>query len=210
MAEQHSIEYRGLDFLGFPGYRVGSDGSVWLRWVTCRWGRRLTDKWRLMKQCVQPKRTAGRAYRYLNLVPPEGGKFTTFRVHRLILEAFVGPCPDGMEARHKDGNPGNNRLDNLAWGTKEENTEDNRKSGAYKKTARARLFTHEGKTLCLKEWADHFGIPYTCLAQRLNNLGMSFAEAVSRPYRGTSSNGAHWKKIKDSAGSRAESKDRRG
>lgn len=45
-------------------------------------------------------------------------------IHRLVLMAFVGPCPDGMEGRHLDGNPSNNRVENLAWGTKKENCAD--------------------------------------------------------------------------------------
>lgn len=50
-------------------------------------------------------------------------------VHRLVLEAFIGPCPHGHECRHLDGNPGNNRLDNLAWGTPTENGEDKFRHG---------------------------------------------------------------------------------
>jgi hypothetical protein len=45
-------------------------------------------------------------------------------VHRLVLEAFVGPCPEGMECLHGDSNPANNRLDNLRWGTHAENIKD--------------------------------------------------------------------------------------
>lgn len=45
-------------------------------------------------------------------------------VHRIVLEAFVGPCPDGMEALHRDGVPNNNRLTNLRWGTRSENISD--------------------------------------------------------------------------------------
>lgn len=52
------------------------------------------------------------------------GKKTQKLVHRLVLEAFVGPCPDGMECRHLDGNPTNNKLENLCWGTHEENWQD--------------------------------------------------------------------------------------
>src|SRR5262249_38162258 len=37
-------------------------------------------------------------------------------VHRLVLEAFVGPCPAGMESLHIDSNSHNPRLDNLRWG----------------------------------------------------------------------------------------------
>jgi hypothetical protein len=51
------------------------------------------------------------------------------RVHRLVLEAFVGPCPEGMETRHLDNDRQNNRLSNLAWGTREENEDDKRRHG---------------------------------------------------------------------------------
>lgn len=50
-------------------------------------------------------------------------------VHRLVLETFIGPCPFGMECRHLDGNPKNNKLDNLCWGTKLENIQDRRMHG---------------------------------------------------------------------------------
>jgi len=50
-------------------------------------------------------------------------------VHRFVLETFVGPCPEGMEARHLDGNPANNRLSNLCWSTHKENVRDQYKHG---------------------------------------------------------------------------------
>lgn len=47
------------------------------------------------------------------------------QVHRLVLEAFVGPCPVGMEACHgPDNDHRNNRLDNLRWDTKKANFGD--------------------------------------------------------------------------------------
>lgn len=45
-------------------------------------------------------------------------------VHKLVLNAFVGIRPENLQARHLDGDPSNNRLDNLAWGTGSENTND--------------------------------------------------------------------------------------
>jgi len=47
-----------------------------------------------------------------------------FPIHRLVLETFIGPSPIGMQCRHLDGNPQNNKLDNLKWGTCKENSED--------------------------------------------------------------------------------------
>ncbi len=46
-------------------------------------------------------------------------------VHSLVLLAFVGECPDGMECCHfPDRDPTNNRLDNLRWGTAADNAGD--------------------------------------------------------------------------------------
>lgn len=52
------------------------------------------------------------------------GEYQNKYAHRLVLEAFVGPCPPGMETRHLNGDPGDNRLVNLAWGTSSENSQD--------------------------------------------------------------------------------------
>jgi NUMOD4 motif-containing protein/HNH endonuclease len=46
------------------------------------------------------------------------------RVHRLVLEAFVSFCPDGMECCHNNGNGKDNRLENLRWDTKLSNNRD--------------------------------------------------------------------------------------
>lgn len=45
-------------------------------------------------------------------------------VHHLVLEAFVGPRPEGMEACHNDGDCQNNELSNLRWASKTENEAD--------------------------------------------------------------------------------------
>ncbi|WP_301121090.1 NUMOD4 motif-containing HNH endonuclease [Mycolicibacterium fortuitum] len=52
-----------------------------------------------------------------------------FMIHRLVLEAFVGPCPDGMECCHNDGNTSNNHLSNLYWGTRIDNAQDRIRHG---------------------------------------------------------------------------------
>lgn len=52
-------------------------------------------------------------------------------VHRLVLLAFTGPCPDGMEALHDNGVHGDARLSNLRWGTKSENCLDLVRHGTH-------------------------------------------------------------------------------
>lgn len=54
------------------------------------------------------------------------------RVHRLVLEAFVGLCPDGMEACHADCDPANNKLNNLRWDTHPENVMDSIRLGRFR------------------------------------------------------------------------------
>jgi len=50
-------------------------------------------------------------------------------VHRLVLEAFVGPCPDGLVCCHNDDNPLNNCLPNLRWDTQKSNVADCKRRG---------------------------------------------------------------------------------
>ena len=68
-------------------------------------------------------------YGHLSVNLSKNGITKTYRVHRLVLEYFIGPCPVGMECRHLDGNPHNNRLDNLKWGTRTENQQDRKLHG---------------------------------------------------------------------------------
>jgi hypothetical protein len=56
-------------------------------------------------------------------------KRTRKLVHVLVLESFVGPRPDGMQACHNDGNPANPRLSNLRWDTPKANQADRVKHG---------------------------------------------------------------------------------
>jgi len=52
-----------------------------------------------------------------------------FRVNRLVLETFIGPCPPRMQCRHLNGIKIDNRLINLKWGTGRENYLDKIKHG---------------------------------------------------------------------------------
>lgn len=97
------IEIREIP--GFPGYRANSDGRIW------------SDR---RQKYLKPGRST---YYPLVLLHRAGRKYGRL-VHRLVLETFVGPRPAGMECRHLDGNPHNNRVDNLCWGTHAENIQD--------------------------------------------------------------------------------------
>lgn len=54
----------------------------------------------------------------------KNGKQEICKPHSLVLKAFVGPRPDGMEGCHNDGNPQNNHISNLRWDTPKSNQAD--------------------------------------------------------------------------------------
>jgi len=129
MADPKSIsevEYRFLD--EFPGYRFGSDGSVWSQRDKAGKGRHA--EWRLKK----PTRS-----RYCHVSMYIDGKSVSRGVHCLVLAAFVGPCPDGMQGLHGDGNTHNNSLENLRWGTPLTNAEDRAGHGTTARGSRQGL-----------------------------------------------------------------------
>jgi hypothetical protein len=120
MSEDHvTIEYH--DIKGFPGYRVGSDGTVWSCWSHFGPHRKMNKTWKQLK----PQRSGKNGYLKVTLCP---GKFQHL-VHKLVLEAFVGSCPTGMECCHFDGDNTNNALENLRWDTPLSNHADKRRHG---------------------------------------------------------------------------------
>lgn len=101
-----------------PGYAISEDGRVWSAIVPGH------------------KPRIGTVWKELGPSPQKSGHMRVWfgrndmrYVHVIVLEAFVGPCPSGLECRHLDGNPANNNLWNLCWGTRKENGEDRIRHG---------------------------------------------------------------------------------
>jgi hypothetical protein len=101
-------EYRHL-------YEVSSEG---------RFRSRLTGK------LLRPAVTHRTGYLTVKLYRDRVGK--TYRAHRLVLTAFVGPCPADHVARHLNGKRTDNRLANLVWGTALENEADKKDHGTFR------------------------------------------------------------------------------
>lgn len=97
---------------GFPGYFVTNAGAI------------LGPSRNVLKPMASEDG-------HLYILIPKARKITVRKlfIHRAVLLAFVGPCPEGMECRHLDGDPSNNVVDNLAWGTQLENAADRVRHG---------------------------------------------------------------------------------
>jgi hypothetical protein len=118
------LEWR--ECVGFPGYEVSNYGEVRSYWIVGARARIGTVP-RLLKLHVH--RNAGHLFLHLSRFAASGKKeYKICYVHRLVLEAFVGPCPTSppnMEACHgPDHSPINNRVDNLRWDTRKNNQLD--------------------------------------------------------------------------------------
>ena len=116
----NSVEYRGV--VGYPAYRVGSDGSIWTRWRKGP-GSDLSGEWKRMEPTADREH-----YRRVDL-HSVGGSVVTRKVAPLVCEAFHGPRPPGMVCRHDNDVPGDDRSENLLWGTIQQNTDDRRRNG---------------------------------------------------------------------------------
>ena len=57
----------------------------------------------------------GSIHGYQNIILRFGCKPFGFLVHRLVLETFVGPCPEGMECDHINTIRDDNKRKNLRW-----------------------------------------------------------------------------------------------
>jgi hypothetical protein len=130
MAQNSNIEWKTIP--GYPLYQVSNDGRVQSCAKRIGKGRGLGShivpgnswKEKIISNDAKgyPVTTLGRGNKRL--------------VHHLVLLAFVGPRPENQECRHLDGNPQNNRLDNLQWGTSLENHADQKQHGTRVKGER--------------------------------------------------------------------------
>jgi hypothetical protein len=116
------VEYR--DIPGLIGYRAGSDGTIWSKWKRGAGG--LGCEWREIK--ANSKSGVYRMF-FAAAAGTGIGKRQMRLVHRAVLEAFHGECPDGYQACHNNGNPKDNRACNLRWDTSLNNHADRREHG---------------------------------------------------------------------------------
>ena len=113
-----------LDVVGYEGlYQVSDTGLV------RSLDRRCASGYGSTRRVPGNLLTGFPASGYIQVTLYNGGVRKKLLVHRLVLLTFRGPCPEGMEGCHGDGNTENNRLGNLRWDTKRGNWADRRNNG---------------------------------------------------------------------------------
>jgi len=96
---------------GWPLYEVADGGSV----------RRIGK--------VRPLAPHQDKDGYLVVTMSSGGRAKTMKAHQIVAAAFIGPRPSGSQVRHLDGNPADNSVLNLRYGTPAENAADREAHG---------------------------------------------------------------------------------
>ncbi len=133
------------DVPGFPGYMVSSEGRVWSAWKLRKrsGGGRGTESYVSEEWKEMSRGTPGKWYPSVSF--RKDGEYHGFLVHRLVLMTFRGPCPEGKEGCHRNGNKWDCRLSNLYWGTREENIADSIRHGTFYNATKAAALVTKGK-----------------------------------------------------------------
>ncbi len=131
MAEA-TTEERWLPIPGYEGYYEASSlGRIRSldREITCKNG--------VVKRRRGVILRPGRSDRRLtvNLSGPDTD-LRSWKVHQLVLMAFVGPKPPGAMGCHWDDDYTNNRIENLRWGSNTDNMQDSLRNGGNPRAAR--------------------------------------------------------------------------
>lgn len=159
---------------GFPGYHVTKNGDVYS--MKCKSGKR-PEAFKLKP------RLNGNGYYRIGLYK-DGIKYER-RLNRLVAMVYI-PNPDNLPCVcHKDNNPLNNNVDNLYWGSVEDNIRD--REGRYEigDITRYKLRTGLHKSMvkiCVKYLRDLVSI-FRCKLGYHGWVAVHWTEFKQRPRR---------------------------
>jgi hypothetical protein len=115
---ERPIHMMWYEIPGFADYRINHRGEV----------MSLKQGVRIMKTQLND------GYPVVSL--RQNGRYVHCKVHILMARTFLGPCPEGLQVLHKDGDSLNCKLHNLHYGTGTENNLDQVQHGTHPESRR--------------------------------------------------------------------------
>lgn len=110
--------------VGFDAYEVSDQGRV-------RSLPRLTVGRTYYPGCILKPTPHSKGHLWVRLYRGTRTDFKDRPVQQLVLEAFVGPRGEHAHSRHLNDIPSDNRLENLAWGSRSDNAYDSIRNGTH-------------------------------------------------------------------------------
>lgn len=170
------------DIKGYEGYyKISSLGRV----------MSITPYFKKGKHLLTPYLNKKRGYYYVST--QIGGKYKyrkNWALHRLVAENFIIRDDNKLEVNHKDGNKLNNKVNNLEWVTKSENSKHAFRNGLIPRpkgkrkideitVLKIRMTKQENPNLLHRKIAKMFGlatstITHILLGTRWGNLPLNF------------------------------------
>ncbi len=135
---------------------------------------------------LRPLRPMAAESGHLYILFRDGVRSRKLFVHRAVLLTFVGPPRSGQETRHLNGRETDNRIENLAWGTRLENVADKVTHGTQargEQIASAKLTPSQvaeirvrvpGETL--RALAAEYGVSHTAIRRAANGMKWAHLE----------------------------------
>lgn len=160
----------------FEGYEVSDKGQV--RSYYKRKENTFPPKWIISdkpQRILSPSTTNG----YLGIGLRANGKAYFRKIHQLVLLAFIGPRPDGMETCHNNGIKNDNGLENLRYDTHQANIQDAVTHGVAGGAILTQVQIKEIRQDYRKNWtsqkelAERYGVSPSTISEALR--GKSFA-----------------------------------
>lgn len=166
--EVHRVKELWKDVPGYEGlYQASSLGSIRCISRLNRNGDRV-----ILEKVLKPWLCKG----YPQVGIYKNGECKRFCVHLLVLGAFRGARPGDFDACHNDGNPLNNRSDNLRWASRTDNHADKKLHGTHRigsgnQNAKLREFQISSIRDCARRGETHssiarrVGVTRSCISQ---------------------------------------------
>jgi len=161
---------------GFPAYAVTSRGLVFSR-------NHASGLLPYFSQLRPRPDNKG----YLGVTLCAAGRHVSRRIHRIVAESFI-PNPTQLPCvRHLNGNPADNSVENLAWGTYADNEADKiqhgtweaRRNGKLDAEKRDRAFLLAASGISRVEIADQLGVSRPTISRLLNGRTWGASPCVS-------------------------------